>query len=227
VVVIGLLLAGVACLVLGVLFASTPWLIASMAAAAAAALVLYRGRSRATEVPLPEVEASAATVRPTVPDPAPVATAVVTGTAFAGRSDVHGDRSAAVTADAKVWVVDGRAAYHLGQCPLLDDVPAGVVPERIPVGQAVEDGFVACPACDPTDERILAGSAASVDSEAPAPRQSPAAQEQVWVVDGRPLYHRAGCPSLAGQPAEVIAHRQAVEDGFAPCSVCADESGLR
>src|SRR3954469_19311057 len=40
---------------------------------------------------------------------------------------------------------------------------------------------------------------------------------QVWVVDGRPLFHRSGCAELTGLPGESIPLAQAVEDGFGPC----------
>lgn len=42
---------------------------------------------------------------------------------------------------------------------------------------------------------------------------------EVWVVDGRPDYHREGCASL-GANAEPVPHDQAVEDGFTPCADC-------
>ncbi len=42
----------------------------------------------------------------------------------------------------------------------------------------------------------------------------------VWVVDGRPRYHRKGCDIMHDQPAEAIPLSQATEDGFIPCSLC-------
>ncbi|HZE51206.1 MAG TPA: hypothetical protein VE074_16655 [Jatrophihabitantaceae bacterium] len=42
----------------------------------------------------------------------------------------------------------------------------------------------------------------------------------VWVVDGRPRYHRAGCQIIGDQDAETIPLSQASEDGFIPCSLC-------
>ena len=44
--------------------------------------------------------------------------------------------------------------------------------------------------------------------------------EDVWVVDGRPRYHRKGCDIMHDQPAEAIPLSQAAEDGFIPCSLC-------
>nr|WP_239092777.1 hypothetical protein [Actinoplanes abujensis] len=43
---------------------------------------------------------------------------------------------------------------------------------------------------------------------------------EVLVVDGRPRYHVADCPSLAGRLAEPIPVREAVELGFSPCGLC-------
>jgi methylphosphotriester-DNA--protein-cysteine methyltransferase len=125
-------------------------------------------------------------------------------------------------------VVDGRPGYHLGQCPLLDDVPAGAVPERVPLAQAVEDGFGACPTCRPTEERVAAGSAAVVGDAAAgwsAELDTHKDEDAVWVVDGRPRYHRPGCAQLAGVPAEPIPRSQARTDGFTPCPRCDPESG--
>lgn len=48
--------------------------------------------------------------------------------------------------------------------------------------------------------------------------------ESVWVVDGRPLYHRAGCALLKDLPAEAITLAQATEDGFLRCSLCEPKS---
>jgi hypothetical protein len=42
----------------------------------------------------------------------------------------------------------------------------------------------------------------------------------VWVVDGRPRYHREGCDIIHDQPAEPIPLSQATEDGFIACSLC-------
>src|SRR4051812_41012110 len=74
--------------------------------------------------------------------------------------------------------------------------------------------------------------AESVASPAPAPpppspASPPAAPpvtggpDDVWVVDGRPAYHRSGCPVLAGQHGEPIPLAQALEDGFTACPTCA------
>jgi len=43
---------------------------------------------------------------------------------------------------------------------------------------------------------------------------------EVWVIDGRPRYHRGNCDILSGQDAEPIPLSQATEDGFIACSLC-------
>ena len=58
----------------------------------------------------------------------------------------------------------------------------------------------------------------------PAPVVAAATSADVWVVDGFPEYHRAGCSTLSGRNGEPIPRGQALEDGFTPCEVCAPES---
>nr|WP_307872644.1 hypothetical protein [Actinoplanes ovalisporus] len=43
---------------------------------------------------------------------------------------------------------------------------------------------------------------------------------EVLVVDGRPRYHVAECPSLVGRLAEPVPVSEAVELGFSPCGLC-------
>jgi hypothetical protein len=217
VVVSVLLVVGLACLVLGVLLASSPWLIGSLAAGAVAAVVLYRRRSQIGTAA--QLEDAAGPASSGGAGPAPVATALVTGTSFAARRRPR--RAAPSRPDLRVWVVDGRPAYHLGQCTVLDDLPAGIAPERVPLPQALEDGFAPCPTCEPTERRLMAGSAAVLSGAKGSGPVGPGTDpQQVWVVDGRPRYHRTGCLSVAGQPAEPIPYWQAIGDGFAPCPRC-------
>ena len=42
----------------------------------------------------------------------------------------------------------------------------------------------------------------------------------VAVIDGHPRYHAQRCRYLLGRASESIPLRQAVEDGFTPCSMC-------
>jgi hypothetical protein len=48
----------------------------------------------------------------------------------------------------------------------------------------------------------------------------------VLVVDGRPRYHLAGCPHLAGRSTEPLPVREAVELGFTPCGRCEPVTAL-
>ena len=116
------------------------------------------------------------------------------------------------TDEAEVWVADGYPDYHAAGCHELN----GLESEAVPFSQAVEDGFTPCAVCRPDRDE-----AAEQPSE-PAPMTAAAAQ--VWVVDGFPNYHRAGCVELAGLDGEPIEHEQAIEDGFEPCPVCAPDA---
>lgn len=52
------------------------------------------------------------------------------------------------------------------------------------------------------------------------PAAAGAGDPDVWVIDGRPRYHRRGCEIIEGQEAVAIRRSQADEDGFIPCSLC-------
>ncbi len=179
---IGLLLAALACIVVGVVTASGPWFIASLVASCAAGYVLWRQR---------EAIAAPAT-GPQQPVAAPPRqSALVTGTAFAGKLAT----GPAAQRDLEVWVVDGKPNYHARSCAEL----SGEGAEAVALSQAAQDGFGECPACRPI---------ASADAA------------EVWVVDGRPDYHLDNCEQLAGLDAETIPRGQAVGDGFRPCATC-------
>jgi hypothetical protein len=183
-VVLVVLLAALACLIVGLVLASGPWLIGSLVASAVAGGVLWRERHQ-----------GAARSASATPKPAQSET-LVTGTASSGAADPAGD-----TAAGDVWVVDGQPDYHAEACSR----PSAAERERIPQAQAVEDGFVPCRYCAPqpaTDPEPGSGSA------------------DVWVIDGRPRYHRETCLIIKDQDAEPIPRGQAGEDGFIPCSMC-------
>src|SRR5581483_10706485 len=100
--------------------------------------------------------------------------------------------------------------------------------EPIPFDQAVEDDFQPCEVCTPH----LAESPLPLDRlpepervpPASAPPAAPLGGPDVWVVDGFPDFHRAGCPELAGLDEEPVPFAQAVEDGFTPCRTCRPEA---
>jgi hypothetical protein len=64
----------------------------------------------------------------------------------------------------------------------------------------------------------------------PASTEAPLRQhgsDDVWVLDGRPRYHLAACRFLlAGGAGEAIPLKQAVADGFTPCSQCDPDAAL-
>jgi hypothetical protein len=64
----------------------------------------------------------------------------------------------------------------------------------------------------------------------PASTEAPLRQhgfDDVWVLDGRPRYHLAACPFLLARRAgEAIPLKQAVADGFTPCSQCDPDTAL-
>jgi hypothetical protein len=63
-------------------------------------------------------------------------------------------------------------------------------------------------------------SAARPASGQTAATASGGANDEVWVIDGRPRYHLGDCAIIKGQDAEPIPYEQATEDGFMPCSLC-------
>lgn len=109
--VVLLLVAALACLCVGLLLSSAPWLAASIAASVLAGVLIYRRRGRL----------GAANRRHTA-QPA---------TQGAGDPDV--------------WVIDGRPRYHRRGCEIIDGQEA----EPVPRSQATEDGFIPCSLCQP------------------------------------------------------------------------------
>jgi hypothetical protein len=134
-------------------------------------------------------------------------------------------------APARVWVVDGWPGYHRPGCRAV----VGQAVVDIALSQAVEDGFVQCGVCAPgsaTPARADVLTASSLGTGGPARDARVVAEDdledldEVWVVDGRPAYHRTGCTELADLQAEPIPFGQAVEDGFAPCGTCLSDGAL-
>jgi hypothetical protein len=194
-VVLVVLLAALACLIVGLVLASGPWLIGSLVASAVAGGVLWRERHQGA------ARSASATPKPaqSPPTPKPAQSETpVTGTASSGAADPAGDTSAG-----DVWVVDRQPDYHTEACSR----PSAAERERIPHAQAIEDGFVPCRYCAPQP---------ATDPE-PEPGSGSA---DVWVIDGRPPYHRETCLIIKDQDAEPIPRVQAGEDGFIPCSMC-------
>jgi hypothetical protein len=212
-VLIGLLLVALACLVLGLVLASAAWLIGSLVASVAAAFVLWQTRerigapsaahtARAGTVPTDTTGSAAATTG----SPATAASGSPATAATDAEPQLDQDylaRRAAWFAEGTrpgdVWVIDGRPDYHRPGCTQL----TGTQAEPIPRSQALEDGFTPCGTCAP--DRVT-------EVSLPA--------DAVWVVDGRPRYHRADCMIISGRHAEAVPHAQASADGFMPCTLC-------
>lgn len=51
-------------------------------------------------------------------------------------------------------------------------------------------------------------------------------ETDVFVIDGRPRYHVAGCVHLLGRDSEPLPAAEAVELGFTPCGLCEPDSAL-
>ncbi|CCH20237.1 hypothetical protein [Micromonospora lupini] len=85
-------------------------------------------------------------------------------------------------------------------------------------------------------DEAYSSDAAAVDALADEPAEQPITPAEaarvsrlpdpVVVVDGRPRYHLAGCPHLAGRVPEPLPVAEAVELGFTPCAACAPATAL-
>jgi hypothetical protein len=199
------LFAALVCLILGLVFASGPWLIASLACSVLAAMVLWRERARGKS----GSTAVAAPKRAAAQTATPPQKSLVTGSAFAGKASQSAESAngakgrrpkpgrATAADDPEVWVVDGKPDYHLRDCARIGDADA----ESIPLSQARADGFTECLGCAPV----------------------PGSSAPVWVIDGRPDYHRVDCSRLARGTSEQVRLGQALDDGFSACDQCRPE----
>ncbi|HJQ01621.1 MAG TPA: hypothetical protein VJ851_08475 [Jatrophihabitans sp.] len=75
-------------------------------------------------------------------------------------------------------------------------------------------------------DRTLAHGEAEPPAADTTPPLTGHGQRQVWVIDGRPRYHLAGCDFLLGRSGQPIPLSQAVEDGFTPCARCDPDNRL-
>lgn len=104
------LVAALACLCVGLLLSSTPWLAASVVASVLAGLLIYRHQAALRTAGGPQSAQSAPGVD-----------------------------------DRDVWVIDGRPRYHRRACEIIDGQNA----QAVPLTQASEDGFIPCSLCQP------------------------------------------------------------------------------
>lgn len=129
-----LLVAALACLVVGLLLASTAWLILSLAASLLAGSLLFLNRGR---------------IARTAPYSAPTGAGLRRSTHAASTAARGGGAPlsavASTTQRADVWVVDGRPRYHRQDCQSV----AAQNAEPIPWTRATGEGFIACSLCEP------------------------------------------------------------------------------
>lgn len=237
VVVLLLLVASLALLVSGLITGGTPLVVTSIVASVLAAYAISRYRNRqpatgrsgtrsAAPAPTAPAEPPAAPAEPPAAPPGrpavlagasrsagrvagPVATGpepVPTGSEPAAGRPEH-----AVAGSADTY----SQAAHRQETPHLapgDPLPGGEGPDgESPDGEG-PDGE----GPDGEDPPV---------AETDPPLRS-RGDEPVWVIDGRPRYHLAGCGFLLGRDPEPVPLRQAVEDGFTPCALCDPDSGL-
>ena len=176
-VLIGLLLVALVCLILGLVLASGPWLIGSLVASAVAGIVLWRQReqiARAGQRCEPPVGRDRQACRRRA---STRQTSLVTGTAFAGKTGGRGTGARCVPARRR----------GLGRRRPAGVPRAGLRPDR---GHGRRG--------DP----VRAGGRGRLQGvlglHAGAGRRS----RQVWVIDGRPDYHRKDCSRVSRGEAE-------------------------
>lgn len=155
---IALLALGLACLALGVIFASAPWLLASLATSVIAAIVLFRVRGRGASSTGPDTGSARLAQHSEARENGISArgqAGLLSGSAFESHAEPMGTGDVTAEAagdddhiedrDRDVWVIDGHPEYHAKGCQRLTDAGA----EQIPRSQATEDGFVGCDSCRP------------------------------------------------------------------------------
>ncbi|MGH3734865.1 MAG: hypothetical protein ACRDT6_04475 [Micromonosporaceae bacterium] len=113
---------------------------------------------------------------------------------------------------------EGPGIADLPTPPMGADIPTPPLGAAVP-GAAVPDDPEAwigggLDEDDPKDEPPIQRRAARVAA------QVARMDTDVFVIDGRPRYHVAGCVHLLGREHEPIPVDEAVELGFSPCSLC-------
>jgi hypothetical protein len=171
--------------------------------------------------PLPKPAVGAATVarpvsaaedEPTVSSGVRLAGADVTevlaaaGTRVPGQTRRSGSRAGVATEDPPGLAETGFAAD-------------GFVDTNFAGTGFAADGFAGDdedPADEPSPEPVLATEVARLSQLG----------DEVFVVDGRPRYHLASCPHLAGRESQPLPVGEAVELGFTGCGRCAAATTL-
>jgi hypothetical protein len=103
-----------------------------------------------------------------------------------------------------------------------------------PEPEAVAAGVVPGPPIDAQAAYDTEFSEVDLADEPPAQLVPPADAEEVaqldadvWVIDGRPRYHRSECPQILGRrDIEAVPVNEALELGFTPCGMCEPDTAL-
>lgn len=210
-----LILVAVTLLVFGLAGGSSTMLISSIAASLLAAVALVVGARQATDRPADVADDPLLDARTSHPE---------TVRRPPANPPVVDLDSTAVTppVDARpTWSGSPAAAEPA-------DRPGRYAPDPVPPAQRTE------PDLDPVAEHpvpavdVLDAPAPDDPADEPAPQRVPPADAaqlarttiEVLVVDGRPRYHLAGCPHLAGRETEPVPVAEAIDLGFTPCGVC-------
>jgi hypothetical protein len=95
---------------------------------------------------------------------------------------------------------------------LVISVAAGVLVFRARAKQSrpAAHGLSVADGGTPADPEVTASEPVAID-------------RPVWVIDGRPRYHRQDCEILIGADSEQVLFSEAIEDGFIACSLCQPE----
>ncbi len=187
-----LILVAVALLVLGLARGSSPMLISSIAASLLAAVALVVGARQAA--------ARSGRAAPGPDDPQ-------------RPDEAHARAQDHAAEPAMAGPGASGAAPHQRSGPA-DDAAAG--PGRsadVPPGERADD--LADPDPDDPADEPRAQWVAPADAA-----QLAVTTIEVLVVDGRPRYHLAGCPFLAGRETEAVPVAEAIDLGFTPCGTC-------
>jgi hypothetical protein len=205
-----LILVAIALLVIGLMSASSLLLIGSIVGSLLAAVTLVVGMrqaaaARAEMIDNSEVLSEADAKRDEYGDPAEKYLDEEFGELgdYEGRRQRHDGAPAATSTEYRDEEFPGYGASEPEQPVRRDPVP----PQREPV----ED-----PEDEPEAQPVSAAETARVARMT----------ADVYVVDGRPRYHLAGCVHLMDKEAEPLPVNEAAELGFTPCGLCEPDSAL-
>ena len=143
-VIVGLLVIALICLILGLVLASSAWLLASLIATAGAGFLLWKARAAVLALHAKRAAENGSAAGGTTLGTDDEAGADRDATVAMGAPPLPAGLAGSIDDD-DVWVIDGRPRYHVGSCALIQGHDA----EAIPFQQATEDGFMPCSLCQP------------------------------------------------------------------------------